>query len=142
MLFYLDLKRYILALSGHAHNSCAEKGCISNQCSNSGTSLTSYAYCTYSYYYRYYGLSECNLYGCVPGSYCNNDNFCLECDKQCKGCSGSGYKECKSCYITSMNNLWKYHHRASFTGFCPFEFYVNGIMHCVFFCLRLLLVSF
>ena len=117
----LDLKKYILSLSGHAHNSCSGSGCLYGTCYSSGSGAGGYAYCSYSSYN--FAFSECSLWGCVPGSYCDGSNKCNECDDQCKGCV-AGPMNCKSCYITAMNNLWRYHHKdTSRTGPCPFEFY-------------------
>ena len=114
----LDLKKYILSLSGHAHNSCSGSGCLYGTCYSSGSGADGYAYCSYSSYN--FAFSECSLWGCVPGSYCDGSNKCNECDDQCKGCV-AGPMNCKSCYITAMNNLWRYHHKdTSRTGPCPF----------------------
>ena len=121
----LDLKKYILAITGHALNSCSGSGCLprgSYYCSPSGSGESGYAYCYYYSYSSYYGFSECSLFGCVPGSYCDSSSTCIECDYQCKGCI-AGPMNCKSCYITAMNNRWKFHHHDSYTGPCPFEFY-------------------
>ena len=124
----LDLKKYILSLSGHAHNHCSPYGCLVGTCSSTGSSISDYAYCSYSSSsYYYYGFTECSLWGCIPGSYCDGAGKCNECDDQCKGCN-AGPMNCKSCYITSMNNLWKYHHRGGFNGPCPFEFYPFGLI--------------
>ena len=114
----LNLKKYILSISGHAHNSCWNKGCVYNEgCSNYGSYTKCYSSSSY-----YYAFTECNYYGCVPGSYCDG-NICSECDEQCHGCNSAGKMNCRSCYITSFDTYWKYHHLSSYSGKCSFEFY-------------------
>ena len=119
----LDLKKYLLALSGQARHSCENNGCLSSfSCLPSGSGINQYLKCNYYYSYYNYGLTECSLYGCVPGSYCS-DSTCYECDTQCKGCHSSEKMRCRSCYITAIEPLWRNHHLKDYNGSCTFEFF-------------------
>ena len=114
----VDLKRYVLSLSGNPRNLCDNQGCINNYCYSS---TQYYAHC--DHYYYNYGEQRCDYWGCIPGSFCDSSsNICKECDFKCKGCSQDS-KTCTSCYITSKYPLYKYHHRSSQSLTCPFEFY-------------------
>ena len=104
----VDLFKYILSLAGHAHNYCQNKGCLdAYSCqvleSNGGKSPKYYG-CEQTYYGYFY--SECSLFGCIPGSFCNPDNTCIECDYQCRTCFDKTYMNCKSCYSIAIYPYW------------------------------------
>ena len=113
----VDLKKYFLSLSGHAHNYCTSNGCLNYDCYSRYSSYIS------AYYYKCeYSYTECSYHGCVPGSYCNSQNICLECNYQCKGCVNKD--SCKSCYITATYPTFLYDHKySSLNGPCIFEFF-------------------
>ena len=72
--------------------------------------------------------TECSLFGCIPGAYCNSKSICLECDHQCRSCNDQNYTNCTSCYSTAIYPQWKYNHKSSFKGPCTFEFFpINKI---------------
>ena len=113
----VDLKRYVLSLSGQSRNSCSNHGCINYYCVGHYTGY--YAYCLNSYY----GEQLCSYWGCVPGAYCqSSSSICLECDFKCKGCTQDS-TTCTSCYITSKKEYYKLHQQSNSRTKCPFEFY-------------------
>ena len=113
----VDLKRYVLSLSGQSRNSCSNHGCINYYCVGHSTGY--YAYCLNSYY----GEQLCSYWGCVPGAYCqSSSSICLECDFKCKGCTQDS-TTCTSCYITSKKEYYKLHQQSNSRMKCPFEFY-------------------
>ena len=120
----LNLKRYVLSLSGHSLNSCANSGCISGySCKSRNPSVNEYYMCYNNQY-----TTECSLFGCIPGAYCNSKSLCLECDHQCRTCKDQNYTNCTSCYSTSIYPQWKYHHKSTLEGPCIFEFFpINKI---------------
>ena len=120
----LNLKRYVLSLSGHSLNSCANSGCISGySCKSRNPSVNEYYMCYNNQY-----TTECSLFGCIPGAYCNSKSLCLECDHQCRTCNDQNYTNCTSCYSTSIYPQWKYHHKSTLNGPCIFEFFpINKI---------------
>ena len=114
----VNLKRYVLSLSGHAHNYCNNKGCLDGY------------YCDTSNRFNYSchiylgeEITDCTLFGCIPGSYCNKDNTCIECDYQCRTCE-QGNMKCISCYSNAIFPQWQYYRWQNYkTGQCVFEFY-------------------
>ena len=121
----VDLFKYILSLAGHAHNYCQNKGCLdAYSCqvleSNGGKSPKYYG-CEQTYYGYFY--SECSLFGCIPGSFCNPDNTCIECDYQCRTCFDKTYMNCKSCYSIAIYPYWMYDNQFDTGTKCIFEFY-------------------
>ena len=123
----VDLLRYVLSLSGHAHNYCTNNGCFNSYSCVSMSTWTGYGY-TAKYYgcqHNYYGYysSECSLFGCIPGAYCSPDTVCLECDYQCRTCFDKTYMNCKSCYSLAIYPLWTYDNLFSKGTSCIFEFY-------------------
>ena len=119
----VELKDYYLSITGNSHNFCDNYGCLGTRtCEKASSSGTDFFYCRYSGYSQNFGLSECSLFGCIPGAYCSNSNTCKECDSQCKGCD-EGLNKCRSCYNTAMNGLWKNNPKSSYSGICPFEFF-------------------
>ena len=123
----VDLFRYVLSLAGHAHNYCTNKGCLDGyDCSvewstdDSGKSPKYYA-CKLHYYG--YFISECSLFGCIPGSFCSPDTVCIECDYQCKTCFDKTYMNCKSCYSIAIYPYWMYDNQFDKGTQCIFEFY-------------------
>ena len=123
----VDLFRYVLSLAGHAHNYCTNKGCLDGyDCSmewssdNNGKSPKYYA-C--KLHYHGYVISECSLFGCIPGSFCSPDTVCIECDYQCKTCFDKTYMNCKSCYSIAIYPYWMYDNQFDKGTQCIFEFY-------------------
>ena len=117
----VNLKRYVLSLSGHAHNYCSNHGCLDSYSCYSGSNNLLYG-CVIPGYSNIY-ITECSLFGCIPGSYCNKDYVCLECDYQCRTCN-KGYMNCISCYSNAIFPQWKYYRdNPVTTGPCIFEFY-------------------
>ena len=115
----VNLKRYVLSLSGHAHNYCNNHGCLDSYSCQTGTNLI--------YGCQIYGwsdiITECSLFGCIPGSYCNKDYQCIECDYQCRTCD-QGYMNCISCYSNAIYPQWKfYRENPKKIQPCIFEFY-------------------
>ena len=116
--YYVNLKRYVLSLSGHAHNYCNNKGCLDGY------------YCDTSNRFNYSchiylgeEITDCTLFGCIPGSYCNKDNTCIECDYQCRTCE-QGNMKCISCYSNAIFPQWQYYRWQNYkTSQCVFEFY-------------------
>ena len=130
LIISVDILRYVLSLGGHAHNYCTNKGCIpGTSCVAKGsTSVEPIYYLCHSYNgYRNYYYQECSLFGCIPGSYCNEDETCMECDYQCRTCK-QGYMNCKSCYSNSIQPQWHYYRQFVNTKQCIFEYYpINKI---------------
>ena len=121
----VDLFKYILSLSGHAHNYCTKYGCVANtectlQSSNGGLSPKYYG-CRSTYHHIF--TTECSLFGCIPGSFCSTDTVCIECDYQCRTCFDKTYMNCKSCYSIAIYPYWKYDNQFDTGTQCIFEFY-------------------
>ena len=124
----VDLLRYVLTYSGHAHNYCTNDGCLNSYyCTTTGTPYTEFGYngkyygCRHNYYS--YFTTECSLFGCIPGAFCSPDNVCMECDYQCRTCFDKTYMNCKSCYSLAIYPLWLYENLFSKGTSCIFEFY-------------------
>ena len=125
----VDILRYVLAITGHAHNYCNNQGCIPGTSCNYGKdgAFAHIHKCRDYHYARYYEYTDCSLFGCIPGSYCNDDNTCIECDHQCRTCKG-GYMNCVSCYSISILPQWFYYRQFREVRPCIFEFYpINKI---------------
>ena len=122
----VNLKRYVLSLSGHAHNYCTNHGCLSSYtCTKRGdTDDLKYFYaCYFDAWYAKQYITECSLFGCIPGSYCDSNYICLECDYQCRTCE-SGFMNCISCYSNAIYPQWKFYRQPNYTKeSCTFEFY-------------------
>ena len=120
----VNLFKYVLSLGGHAHNYCTNKGCINYySCVSRTTGSESGKFYACDYEYSDF-ITECSLFGCIPGSYCNKDETCIECDYQCRTCTPDGYMKCMSCYSNAIYPQWKYYRIPSDTAHsCIFEFY-------------------
>ena len=124
----VDLFRYVLSLSGHAHNYCTNDGCLDGyscviqeyEIQNDRNSPKYYG--CQQYYYGHF-TTECSLFGCIPGSFCSPDRVCIECDYQCKTCFDKTYMNCKSCYSIAIYPYWKYDNQFNKGVQCIFEFY-------------------
>ena len=121
----VDLFRYVLSYSGHAHNYCTRHGCLDDySCvveeSNNGKSPKYYG--CQLYYWGYF-TTECSLFGCIPGAFCSPDTVCIECDYQCKTCFDKNYMNCKSCYSIAIYPYWMYDNQFDKGTQCIFEFY-------------------
>ena len=107
----VDLFRYVLSYSGHAHNYCTNHGCLDGyscvvqEYENNDKKSPKYYGCQ-QYYYNHF-TTECSLFGCIPGSFCSPDTVCIECDYQCKTCFDKTYMNCKSCYSIAIYPYWK-----------------------------------
>ena len=120
----VDLFRYILSLGSDAHNYCTNKGCLNSySCAiqDSNNKLSPFYYACKNNHDRFY--SECSLFGCIPGSFCNPEQVCLECDYQCKTCFNKAHMNCKSCYSLAIYPYWKYDNQFDNGVQCIFEFY-------------------
>ena len=129
-LVSVDLFNYVLSLGGHTHNYCTNHGCITGtSCERQeGTSSTApkYYVCEYVNYGRFY--TECSLFGCIPGSFCDESQTCKECDYQCRTCFSKAYMDCKSCYSIAEYPQWKHYYEFQAGTQCTFEFYpINKI---------------
>ena len=120
----VNLKRYVLSLSGHAHNYCNNHGCLdSYSCVGKSSSNVVYGCQNHGYQNEQALITDCSLLGCIPGSYCNKDNTCIECDYQCRTCE-EGYMNCISCYSNAIFPEWKFYRKYTYeTHECIFEFY-------------------
>ena len=118
-----NLQRYVLSLAGHAHNYCTNHGCLpSFECRRSSTIDLIYGCRGIPDDYTMI-TTDCSLWGCIPGSYCNKDYTCLECDYQCRTCE-KGQMNCISCYSNAIFPQWKYYREYTYTLHqCIFEFY-------------------
>ena len=123
----VDLFRYVLSYSGHAHNYCTNHGCLDGyscvvqEYENNDKKSPKYYGCQ-QYYYNHF-TTECSLFGCIPGSFCSPDTVCIECDYQCKTCFDKTYMNCKSCYSIAIYPYWKYDNQFDKGVQCIFEFY-------------------
>jgi len=124
-LVSVDLLKYVLSLAGHAHNYCTNHGCLSGtSCEiQEGTSSTApkYYVCEYVEHNRFY--TECSLFGCIPGTFCDESKTCIECDYQCRTCFSKAYMDCKSCYSIAEYPQWMHYYQFHKGTQCSFEFY-------------------
>ena len=115
----VNLQKNIRSLSGHAHNYCRNYGCLGKYTCLTGANVL-YG-CIIQSWSAY--ITECSLFGCIPGSYCSKDLVCQSCDDQCRTCNTNDMN-CLSCYSNAIYPQWKNYRDPSYeAGQCIFEFY-------------------
>ena len=121
----VDLLRYVLSLGGHSHNYCTKYGCLDNyNCHVKYSDSSGYPrYYECQLYYYGYWITECSLFGCIPGTFCSTDTICIECDYQCRTCFDKTPMNCKSCYSIAIFPQWQYDYQFGKGTQCTFEFY-------------------